>query len=308
MASSKRFGIYPATLVHATGSVSLSQLDRVEFRPNVSRAEIIPGGAVDRAHVGIASASPQVMIGTRDLSGFFGGVSGTTGLALATPSSDSTTLFFQERSDAGTFESGTTHEKYVVRTGFIAPQQLTASQDDEQGASLTATIWALWDGTNEPITRASASALSGAPAFSSRFFLGPVYHNGSQIDGIIQTTVDFGIGYVARAFNGDPYPRLGSITTRTPRITFTVAKLDDLASLSMFGRGITSSFAVYYWKGMANATRVAAATTEHVKISCSAGHWGDDTIQVSGNDDGTAEVTVLPTGTLTISTSSALGA
>ena len=309
MTTSKRFSLYPATLAYTASTTNLQQLESLRFTPNARRAVIIPAGAVDRAHVGIASADPMLTLGTRDLTMFFGAVSGTTGLRLAVNGASTFSTFrFQERSDAGTFESGSTHETYTIREGFIRPTELSASQDDENGALLTAEVTALWDGTNDPIIRATGVDFSGAPspAFTSRFFLGPVYHNGSQIDGVVRSSVQFGINFQARRFNGDPYPRLGSIVTREPVLTFTIAKMDEVSALNMFGRSVTSSFVFYYWKGVADATRVAVGTTVHTKISCTAGHIGDDSISVQGNDDGSVDITVLPTSSLSVSVASAI--
>lgn len=308
MATSQRFGIYPATLAAAGGTTNLQQIEGVSVSYNTNRSEIIPGGAVDRAHIGVASATPTVQLTTRDLSTFFTAVSATTGLCLTTYVATNTTLRYQERSACSTFETGSTHETLTIVEGFIFPQTLSAGQDDADGASLTAQIVALWDGTNDPITKSTGVDFSSAPApaYTSRYFMGPVYHNSSQIAGVTQVSVDFGIGFSAKMFDGNPYAKLGSIVTRQPRFTFTTAKLDALSALNAFGRAITNSFAVYFWAGTANGTRTAVGSSAHIKISCTAGYWGDDTISVSGNDDGTYDVVVMPTGTLSISLTSTI--
>lgn len=304
MASAQRFGIFPCSFVHAGGTLNLTQMDSFDCQTGVQKAEIIPGGAVDRAHIGIASAQPKATFSTRDLATLFTDVSISAGLALT----GTATFRLQEREDGSTFGTGTTHETFVGQTGFLYPTQIQASQDGADGASATCEVVPLWDGSNAPWihnTSVDFGAVS-APAFVSRFFLGPVYHNSGQLAGVKSVTVNTGINYDAQRFDGEPYARRGAIVARQPTITFTLAKVDAVQALNMFGAPVSSSFAVYFQKGVASGTRVAAATAQHCKISCTAGDITQDNVSVSGTDDGMVNVTVMPTGTLAVSVASAI--
>ena len=103
-----RSSLYTAKFIYTLPSTTLTldQVDGVDPSTNATEAEIIPGGAVDRAHVGIGSASPTVGLRTRDLVTFFGTVSATAGLAVAGAS----TFYFQRRDDGGTFKTGSSND------------------------------------------------------------------------------------------------------------------------------------------------------------------------------------------------------
>lgn len=304
MASSKRFSIYTASFVHAGGTLDIKQIESMAIDTNTTKAEVTPGGLVDRAAVLISSAAPTARIGTRDLAGVLADVSISAGLAMTNTS----TLRMQERSDGGTFETGATHDTFTATGGFMYVDTITASQDDSQGAMANLIFVPLWDGTNDPFVHNTTVNFSGvtAPAFNSQFFLGPVQHNSTDIDGIINVTINAGITYEAKSFNGDAYARLGSIVLRQPTMTFTTAKADAVAALVMFGRAINTSLVCYFRKGVDSGTRVADATNTHVSVTATSGDWADDNVSVTGNDDGTVDVTVRPKGTISLSTSATI--
>lgn len=304
MASAERFGIYPASFVHAGGTLDLSQIERVEATPNPTIAEVTPGGAVDPAAYLIASGMPECPFATRDLATLLGTVALTTGLKLT----GAATLRFQERTDCGTFETGLTHETITATGGFINVQSISAEQESPEGAIAQLNLLPLWDGSTEPLVHNTGVnfATAPSPAFNSRFFLGPCYHNSAQLDGVIRASFEPGIAFKRYTADGDPYPKKGAIMRRSPIFRFTMTKLDDVSALQVAGRAITNSFAMYFWKATANGTRVAVGTTEHIKISCSAGLWRHDRMSVQGNDDGTVDLIVRPTGTVSLSTASAI--
>lgn len=304
MASAERFSLFPCAFVHAGGTLNLTQMDGFDVKGNSRKNAIIPGGAVDRAHIGIASAAPSATFNTRDLTTLFTDVSGSAGLAI----SGAATFRLQERSNSSTFETGATHETFTAASGFLYPTSISASQDGEDGASCSCEFVPHWDGSTNPFvhnTGVNFDAVN-APAFVSRFFLGPVYSNTTQIAGVVSINVDFGITYDARPFNGAPYASLGAIIKREPTLSITVAKIDTLSALTMFGNAVDTSFSIYLQKGVASGTRVAGATSTHCKISCTAGDMTNDSVSVTGNDDGTATLTVMPTTVVAVSVASAI--
>lgn len=299
-----RFSGYTVTLNNA---VSLTQVDSWRLNPGTRRAPIIPSGAVDIAHVGIAGAAPTVSITTRDLSTFFAGVSASVGLSCSATSR----FVYQERTSGGTFVAAATntHETLTCTTGFVYPVSLSASQEGDDGAAIESTFVPLWDGTTQPVVWNAGQVLTSVstPAFVSRYFLGPVYHNGAEVPGITDVTIDFGIEFSARAFSGDPFPRTGCITRRQPSIRFTVAQVDAAAALTtIFGSAIATGIVVYLQKGVTSATRVAAATAQHCKITAASGDWSLDEASVQGNEDGSVSFIATPTTTLAAVTNSAI--
>ena len=299
-----RYTLYTATLNSTT---ALVQMDGWSVKPGVQRATIIPGGLIDVAHIGIAGATPSVSLTTRDLSTFLTTITISAGLACTA----SSTFALQERLDGGTLNptSTATHETVTAAKGFVYPTSITASQEGNDGATLEGTFIPLWNGTLNPLVWNTGVAINTltVPSFASRYFLGPVYHNGTVINGVTNVTVNPGINYTPRAFAGDPYAKIGSIVTRTPSISFTVTEAAAAGTLTtLFGSAVNTSFAIYLQKGVASATRVAAATTQHIKISTTAGDWGADDISVSGNEDGTVTFTVIPAAALACSLASAI--
>lgn len=301
MASADRYSLYTCNW----DATELQQVDSWSASVNASHAAIIPGGLVDRSHIGIGSATPTVTLETRDLVTTFGVVSATAGLVIATGS----TYRLQQRADGGTFSAGASHETITTTGGFVRPMTLSSSQGDEEGVMATFEETALWDGTNNPLvhnTGANYDVTPNAPTFTSRFFHGPVYSDGTIVDGCTQWNLDFGINYVARIFDGDPYPAKGAIVTRTPTMTFTVAKASAGSAQNMFGRAITTSLYFYGQRGVAGGTRVAAATAQHLKVGCTAGLTAHDQMTVQGNEDGSVTFTTMPTGVITLSVASAI--
>jgi hypothetical protein len=299
-----RFSIYTVTL---NNTVPLPQVDGWTLNPGTRRSPVIPGGLVDPTHVGIAGAAPTITVTTRDLAAYIAGVSVSAGLSCTATS----TFVYQERADGGTFVAAATntHETLTCAKGFIYPTTLTASQDDNDGASLESTFVPLWNGTVQPVVWNTGQAISGitVPSFGSRFFLGPVYHAGAEVTGVTNVTIDFGIEYVAKGFSGSPYPTMGSIVTRQPSIRFTVAKVDAAAALTtIFGSAISTGIVVYLQKGVTSGTRVAAATAQHCKITAASGDWSLNEASVQNNEDGSVTFIATPTTTLAAVTNSAI--
>lgn len=302
----ERYSGYSATITWNTipETQELTQLNNYEVVPGTRDSAITPSGAIDRAHIGVAGADSVIRVASRDFVSFFTNMNIATGLNLTGES----TFRWQERQDGGTFLTGTNHETDTVADGFLRPTQITASQDDDDGALLQCELTPLWNGSVDPIVHNSGVALGGsAPAFVSRFFLGPVYHNGAEIAGVTNVSVDPGIIYQARAFSGDPYPRKGAIINRNPTLTFTVAEMNAAGAMaSIFGSAISTGVIFYLQRGVANGTRVAAGTAQHVKITASAGKWNFDTAQVTQNDDGSLTFSAHPTTTLALVTNSTI--
>ena len=304
MASAERFGVYPASFVHAGGTLDLTQMESFRVTPQASKAEIIPAGSVDRAAVVTANSDARAQFGTKDLNTYFGTVSATAGLVLT----GNATFRLQEREEAAAFLTGATHGTVVATGGWIIPESLSASIEDNDGAVLRSIFQAFWDGTNAPFVFNDAVNFAAAPtpAFNSLFFLGPVYHNSVEISGITNVSVNFGIQFNAAPKSPGPHKETGAIMRRTPEITFTTAKTDEGAGLDMFHRAVNTSFAVYFWKGANNSDRVAKATAEHCKISFTAGDIETTEVGGDGTEDAMLQTTVRPTGTIAVSVASAI--
>lgn len=302
MTTAKRFSIYPCSFVHAGGTLSLTQMQGFGIQPNPRVKRVFVGGAVDpKAHL-LASADPVKPFQTRDLTTLFGTVSPLTGLRC----SSGATFRLQERDNAESIflSAGTsTHETFTSTLGHLVIESLSAAQDDQDGAVAQCMYYALFDGTNLPIVHNTGVDISGAdaPAFASEFFMGPVYHNGSQVEGVLRHEVQFGVRYVPFRTDGQVYPSGGYIARREPMLKLTTLKCDVNAAVSQFLRAASGTFAQYFWKAADASDRVAVGTGSHLKISAATSAFSDDNLSVSENEDGTSTITIMPKGSLAYS-------
>ncbi len=304
MASAKRFSVYPASFVHAGGTLNLSQLSSFSVSPGGQKKAFTPGGSVNPAAHLLSHATPEVSLQTTDLTTLLAVLSLTTGLNCTSGA----TFRLQERSSGATFEAGATHETFTSTAGFLNVESISASIDDENGASLDLKYTPLWGGSTRPLVHNTGVDFNTAPtpAFNSQFFLGPVYLNGAQLEGITRVAFRPGISFMVKRTDGDPYARLGAVVKVEPVFEFTTLKADVGGVLNVFGRALGGVFAIYLQAGVNNSDRVAAASSAHIKISVATGDAQHDTVQASGEDDATATFSVRGTGSVTLATGSAI--
>jgi hypothetical protein len=298
-----RYGIHGASL--NGGSLLLTQVNSYSFDPGQSIDEIVPGGVLDRGAVILGSASSMVRIRSRDVATIFGAVSPSVGYYC----SGSSVFDLQQRASGGTYTGSTgANAKITVPVGFLVPESISASAGGNQEAQVELTLHALYDGTNAPMSIANSANLAGSVAFNSAFYLGPLYINSVKMEGIISSSVEFGLQFSKAIPDGSLYPTVGSIVERKPRFSFTMLRVDFIASniTNFFNAAAAGTVAAYFYKGATGTGRVAAATTSHAKFSATASTISPDTLSVRDNDDATVTVTIRPTSTVAVSVASAV--
>jgi hypothetical protein len=295
---SGRFSLYP---FQSTG-LTLRQLDSFTYASNEKKAEIIPGGAVDRLHIATGYAEPVFNLTTRDLLTAFTALSPASGLRTT-----NAIAYAQKRADAGTFNASAVHRSYTMAKLDIIPRTLVASQNDTDGAVLTVDVHALFDGTNEPVAIAEnvdIAALLIPPQFTSRYFLGPVFYGPTvskvPLNNIERVEIDFGLNYSKKGFNGSAFPTEGSIITREPIIKVTSTNLLQERLKNIISRGCeddgSSGLRIYFQRGAGCDDRVAAATADHIRFAAAYYEWTTESINIQGNDDGSVTYTFRPRG------------
>lgn len=300
--AAKRYSIYSASITDGASPVHFTQLRSKSVVSGSRKALVTPGGAVDRGAVILSHADPMVRLETGDLATALAGVSATTGYNATSGA----TFRAQARAAGGVFAGSGSHVTIASGKGFAALESLSVRQDDEQGASLGIAYYPLSsDGQTAPLTVATGQSLSQSPAFVSRFFLGPVYHNSTKLDGVLSAEVEFGVVYSPVRHDGDVYAREGAIIARNPVFRLALAELDDAANL--FNAALSGTLAIYLLKGAPGGARVAAATEQHVLVSCATGAWSTTDKSVAGVEaDWAATIEVIPTGVVTVSAAAAL--
>lgn len=298
---SNRYSIYPASFVHAGGTLTLGQIGAARPSMNSNIDEVIVGGTVDRGANILQVAAPSATLSSHDLTNIFATLSPSAGLSCT----GNCIFQYQKRADQAVYAGAGTNFLLTATKGFLMPTRLAAR--DSGAAALEMMFHALYDGTNPPYAATVSQNLTGTAAFSSRFYHGPVYVNGVQITGTIGVSIDFGIRVTPVYEDGVVFPTLLHITARTPTINIQFAKLDVASTIgSMFIGALAGTVACYFQKGSPSGTRVAAATASHAKISAATGSWGIDDVSVQENDDATASVVVRPTAALAVSVATAI--
>lgn len=300
MAATNRYSIYPSQFVGGS-TLSLTQIHDVQNNANAQKDVIIAAGSIDPAGIPLMFAAPTASFKSHDIAGVLSVVSITGGLFC----SSGAIIQFQNRVEGGTFGGSGVHTKLTSTLGWLGITGFSASQDGEAEVSLG--YWHLYDGTNAPITASGAASLSLSPAYNTKFSLGPVYINSVEVPAITSVSVNPGVNYQTNRESGDVFARSGSIYTRTPMFTFSTAWAKIAAQSNiLFNSALPGTAAFYLRKMLSGGSRVSDATTEHIKLSCSAGVWNMDSIGGSGTGDAVASVNIQAIGTMAASAASAI--
>lgn len=305
MASSQRYEIAPVSFVHAGGTLNLQQLERIGLSNNSRYTRVRPGGTVDSKAHALSRANPRIQFATKDLTTLFGTVSPSLGLCVT----GAATFRLLEREECATFLTGATHVTVTGDTGFVLPVSLEADEQSDEGAlAVCEYVPYASDSATTPITLTDSVDMDAAPAaaFSSLFYLGPVYHNSVEIPGVRRSSVQFGINFASSAKSPGPYHDTGSIVDRNPELRFRVAKVDAAVVSNHFIRALTSNVSMYFYQSGASTDRVAKATASHVKVFCQAGAIEEADIGGEAGQDAMVEFIIRPTGTIGLSVSSAI--
>ncbi len=298
-----RYSINSSTL-HTT---HLTQVRGTAVMTGSTRAEITPGGSVDRGAVILSHADPTATLETADLATALAAISPTVGLNCTTGA----TFRAQRRAAGGVFAGAGNHVLLTADAGFAVPSRLTVRQDDPSGANLSLAFWALSsDGFTAPLTETVEQNLANSPTFVGKWFLGPVTYDGDRMPGVLGWEVDFGLGYSPKRHDGEVFAREGAIIARRPVFRFTVDELDNAATIgNLFLAALGGNIVLYARKGAPGGTRVADATEQHIAVTATAGAWGVSDVSVQGVEaDYGMTIEVIPTGTISVSTAAAIPA
>lgn len=297
--ASTRYSIYSATV----NGTSWTQIAGCGVRNGSSKEVIVPGGGLDAGAVILSMADPTVTISSHDFTTIWGAVSVSTGLNCTSGA----TFRFQQRAAGGTFTGSTNNVSLSSTQGHAILRSVSASQDSP--AICEVDYKPTYDGSTLPLVVNASVSFSATPTFVSCFYLGPVYVNGVQIEGVVSTRVDTGVMFDVFRGDGDLYAKVGSVIVRRPSISITWRAAEYLSSglANIFNSAPGGAVALYYLKGVhGSSARVAAGTTSHGKISLASGAWSPDDISVQDVGDANITVTINPTATLALSVASAV--
>lgn len=303
-----RFSIYPASFVHAGGTLDLQQLDDQGRSSNSRVRTIRPGGSLSPAAHILSTANPTARYATADILTPLTAMGGAFHLFC----SGGHTQRFQKRAEGGTFAGGSSNLLQATAKGFLHVTELSVDIDAEDGGRMQLEYVPLSVAGENPYTDTPNSSLASAPvpAFMSQYFMGGVVLNTTQLLGLKRFVVRPGIRFGTNRSDGGVFARSdsSSILAYDPMIQLTFLNVAIAGTIgTAFLNALASSLKVYFQRGTtATDGRIAAATASHTRITAAAGSWGEDELSVSGDDDGMVTVTVRPTTALAINTGVAL--
>jgi hypothetical protein len=301
MPTAERYEVAPVVLEHDTDLfLQLRQLNGFEVSTNAQKSRMRAAGSVDSLAWITGRAKPTASLTTRDLAAALASISPSAGLVVGVRAD-----FHVFERDVGNVWTGAGRTFAAKGGGFIYPESLAASVDDTDGALLTCTFIPFWNGTDDPIAVENVADIGVVPApqFGSQYFMGPLFVNGTAINGVTSVTVNFGLTCSGTTQTPGPYDRLCAITDRSPSIQFTGLKLDEIQSLFY---GQMSNVAVYFQAGVQFGDRVPYGTASHVKLTATAADIEHGTVGGKAPEDATDQFTIRPVGPLSLSLASTI--
>lgn len=306
--ASTRHGSYAARFGYA-GPTNLDLVDIMgwSLRPGGNRIDVIPAGALSPGATILNFADPMAEIQTGDLTTVLGAVNIATGLSCT----GGATLQLQKRSDASTFTGSGTHRTITSAAGFLMIRDISAEQDSQQGAVCNLVYYPFSsDGITVPFALNASQSLVTTPAFTSKFFLGPVYYNSSEVEGIHSVRVESGIEFHRGALDregGDLYNKTGFIRKQAPKVVIRTLDFQAFSTLTnLFATSTSSTFLFYFRKGATGPGRVADASTVHAKITATASVSSANEIRAMETDDASLEIAIDVDTTLSAVVNSAI--
>lgn len=250
-------------------SLLIDQITDYALDPGLQEIVEAADGSVDATYAAVMRQDPKIRATSTALATILGTI-GISGYPLNSDGAAAAYCWFQKLQSGGTRAAGASHVKLTVSKGMILPRTLQVSQD--QKATLALEIVPIFDLTNNPIVVTASQALAGSPSVGELFTVGPVMINGTQLDGIISTTVDFGIQEIVESADGQVWPTYIAIMSRRPSITITTLDAVSLSTFGLYGaaQGATDSV-VYFRKLDQGGTRVADDGSEHISFTVDAG-------------------------------------
>lgn len=282
-------------IFNGTGTFSLYEIENLTIDTGLKESIQYASGQVDPSYTAVMTSQPMVTFTTKELNtAIAGGITYDPPLAITTGGAGITSadIYWIGMAQKGTRTTGGTQFKCSILNGMVIPKSVKCSQG--QPATMDCEIRTVYDGTNNPLTFATAATLASTPVFGQLFTLGPVEINGTTINGVQSTTVDFGFDLVNLASSGDVFDTFIAVKTRNPKITFTTTEVVELNTLGLTGtaQGVAANTVVYFQKLTEFGTRVAAATAAHIKLNLSASQGFIYATNLSGNNNDTAIATV----------------
>lgn len=289
-----------------TGGGQINQIQ--DYKPDWGIQELLHcgDGQVDYQFAAVAFQAPKLDFTTTALARALA-IAGINGYSIAAAFD----FYFQKIAQGGTRTGGASSVKMSGAKGMLVPMSISCQDNQPARLDLSAQFVSS-DGAVVPLAQTSGQTMPTITATDQVFFNGPISANGTLIEGVKDTQIEFGLELIVEHGSGEGYPTFVGIRRRQPRITFKTTDVTTFGSSNGFvAQGATDS-AVYLRKLLKNGLRTPDATAEHIKIAIDDGLLYTRTIGGGSDDDPQmTEGVFVPTwdGTndvLAISTASAI--
>ena len=205
--------------------------------------------------------------------------------------------------DGGLRGGAATHIKITAATGIIIPTQVRAAQAAEATIGYRALPTSA-DGVASPIAiLADQSLEAGQGVVSEIYTLGPVSINGTELEGVDDITIDFGITVTdKKSGSGAVYPTFIGIMSRQPSFTVRTFDLDAFATWGLDGvaQGETDSTVqlLDQLAGGVRGTSPITFTIDAGMIHCESidgthGQQSSGSVRITPVWDGVADIIVI---------------
>lgn len=296
MALSSLYTDYPLVLDAETaqGGTAKYVNGTTSINPQLTTATQASDGEVYNTMAFLQSGEAVASTTTADLKEFFDEC-GTTGMLVDSGvNGDGIIIYYQKYAQGGTRASGSVQHKTTIGDGLLVPR--TLNMPHRGICSLSADTLAISsNGVLNPLTFAETGALPAAtyPAVDATFTLGKVDLNSTQIQGVTNVSIDFGLQVIRESADSDIYPTFVSVQMIQPAITISTKHLSDTTTLTEAGvEYAASTVKIYARKRDEGGTFVADGTSEH--ISFTMGKCRVDPVSISGGASGDLQFRITP--------------
>lgn len=276
------------TLAHmnVNNGTIISQITEARFNPGIQLIRERIAGQAYRSYTARARTEGVLSAGTTQISDLLD-VIGMTGLSAT---SNLLTTWWQALIDGGVRGGSSTHTTVVCANGMVIPTSISVGEGEEKAKLMFEVHGRSTNGTTDPWVETASQSLAGTVANNDGYVLGPTKINGTEVTGITNLEINFGITLHKEYNSGREYPEGIFIVTVDPEIRITCKDFDPAsAGLTGVAQGATDSI-VYLRALTRGVSRVADATGGHISFSLDDGYAYVDEKATSESAPGTVQL------------------
>lgn len=249
-------------------SVEFTELSNMRWDAGIEQMVEHPAGHPHPMFTAIKAQKPAIEFTTPQLSTLLANI----GVGGASITSALTTYFKSATATGSVARATTSHKKIVLNKTLAYWNTLRLPHNGKGDADVV--LRAVWDGTNDPFVYTGSVALSGNLTAPEYFGAGPASINGTDIPGIQSIEVASGVKLIEAGGSSNVWDDFVGLEMTAPVVTIRTFEAVNWATLGLAGTALDGSAGLVFYarKYSANGTRVANATTAHIKFIGLLGH------------------------------------